>query len=207
MSNEGKLVAEKRTELGTSHSRRLRIAGRVPVNLYGLGQDGVSLTIPGDQITSIVVSGTQVCDITIDGTEEKAIIREVQWDTFLTHILHVDFQRVDPQARVDLEIPVEIRGTVNEGVLDHVHHSINVNCPVFNIPDKFEVRVGSLKIGSEVTVADLGLEEGVKAALSDDAVVVRVTEAQDVEIVQEDVGAAVEPEIIGRKKDDEEGDE
>jgi large subunit ribosomal protein L25 len=204
MANEGKFVAEKRTLVGTSHSRRLRCEGKVPVNLYGLGQEGLSLTISGDDIKPFVVSGSQVCDLVIDGTEEKALIREVQWDTFLTHILHIDFQRVDPNARVDLEIPVTTRGSLNEGVLDHVLHNVSVNCPVFNIPDKVEVRIGALKIGDEVTISDLAFDGDLTTDLPSDTVVLRVIEIQDVEIVQEDIGAAVEPEVIGQKSDDDE---
>lgn len=207
MANEGKVVAEKRTQIGTSHSRRLRCEGKVPVNLYGLGQESLALTVSADDIKSIVVEGVQVCDLVIDGTEEKALIREVQWDTFLTHLLHIDFQRVDPNARVDLEIPVETRGVVNEGVLEHVLHSISVNCPVFNIPEKCEVRIGALKIGDEVKIADMSFDDNVKADLPGDTVVLRVVEVQEVEIVQEDVGAAAEPEVIGQKAEDEDGED
>ena len=93
MADDGKLVAEKRTQIGTSHSRRLRCEGKVPVNLYGLGQESVSLTISGDDLKPFIISGSQVCDIVIDGAEQKALVKEVQWDTFLLHILHADFQR------------------------------------------------------------------------------------------------------------------
>ena len=139
----------------------------------------------------------------IGGTEQKAIVKQVQWDTFLLHILHADFQRVDPNARVDLEIPVATRGTVNEGVLEHVLHEVSVNCPVFNIPDKVEVRIGALKIGDEVTIADLAFDGDLTTDLPSDTVVLRVVEVQEVEIVQEDIGAAGEPEVIGQKDDDE----
>ncbi|NQV28740.1 MAG: 50S ribosomal protein L25 [Rhodopirellula sp.] len=203
MANEGKLVAEKRTQIGTSHSRRMRCEGKVPVNLYGLGQEGLSLTIVGDELKPLILSGSHVCDLVIDGTEEKAIIREVQWDTFQLHILHVDFQRVDPNARVDLEIPVATRGTVNEGVLEHVLHQVSVNCPVYNIPEKVEVRIGALKIGDQVTIADLAFDGDLTTSLPSDTVVLRVVEVKDVEIVQEDIGAAAEPEVIGRAKEDE----
>jgi large subunit ribosomal protein L25 len=205
MADDGKLVAEKRTQTGTSHSRRLRCDGKVPVNLCGLSQESLSLTISGDDLKPFIVSGSQVCDLVIDGAEQKVLVKEVQWDTFLLHILHADFQRVDPRARVDVEIPIATRGTVNEGVLDHVLHEISVNCPVYNIPEKVAVRIGSLKIGDEVTIADLSFDADLTSVLPSDTVVLRVSEAQDVEIVQEDVGAAVEPEVIGRSADDEEG--
>lgn len=207
MADTDKLVAEKRTETGTSHSRRLRCEGKVPVNLYGLGQENVSLTISGDDLKPLVVSGIQVCDLVIDGSEEKALIREVQWDVFLTHILHVDFQRVDPNARVDLEIPVATRGMVNEGMLDHVLHQVSVNCPVFNIPEKVEVRVGTLNIGDEVTIADLHFDGDVTTDLPSDTVVLRVIEVQDVDIEQEDAGDGVEPEVIGRDDEESDGEE
>jgi large subunit ribosomal protein L25 len=207
MADDAKLVAEKRAQTGTSHSRRLRCGGKVPVNLCGLGQESFSLTISGDDLKPFVVSGSQVCDLVIDGAEQKVLVKEVQWDTFLLHILHADFQRVDPQARVDLDIPVATRGTVNEGVLDHVLHEVGVNCPVFNIPEKVEVRIGSLKIGDEVTIADLAFDGDQKSILPGETVVLRIVEVQDVEIVQEDVGAAAEPEVIGQKADDEEGGE
>ena len=200
------LAAEVRTQTGTSHSRRLRLEGKVPTNLYGLGKDPVALTLASDAITPAIVAGQRVIDVDVDGTAEKAMIREVQWDTFLTHILHVDLQRIDPTARIDLDVAVNLRGTANEGVLDHALHAVELNCPAFAVPDSIEVRVGSLRIGDQVTVADLDLPEGVTCNLSGDSVVVRVTEAQDVEIVQEDVSAAAEPELIGRSADDEDAE-
>ncbi|MDA0920304.1 MAG: 50S ribosomal protein L25 [Planctomycetota bacterium] len=203
MADDGKLVAEKRTQIGTSHSRRLRCEGKVPVNLYGLGQESVNLTISGDDLKPFIVSGSQVCDLVIDGAEQKALVKEVQWDTFLLHILHADFQRVDPQARVDVEIPIATRGTVNEGVLEHVLHEISVNCPVYNIPEKVEVRIGALKIGDEVTIADLAFDADLTSVLASDTVVLRISEPQEVEIEQQDVDAAGEPEVIGRSATDE----
>lgn len=207
MADEVKLVAEVRTQTGTTHSRRMRCEGKVPVNLYGLGQESANLTLSGDDLKPFIVSGSQVCDIVVDGTEQKALVKEVQWDTFLLHILHADFQRVDPRARVDVEIPIATRGMVNEGVLDHLLHEVSVNCPVYNIPDKVEVRIGALKIGEEVTIADLAFDADLTSVLPSDTVVLRVSEIQEVEIEQEDIGAAVEPEVIGQKDDDEEGGE
>ena len=204
-SDTKSLVVEPRPLTGTSHSRRLRSTGKVPATLYGLNQDSVSVTLAGDAITQVVVSGSKIVDIEIEGTTSIAMIREVQWDTFLTHILHVDLQRVDSDTRVDIELFVNIRGAINEGVLEVVERSIMVNCPVFLVPDSPVVRVGSLTIGDTVTIADLELPDEVSVELPDDTVVLRVSEAQDIDIEEEDVSAALEPEVIGRKSED--GDE
>ena len=73
---------------------------------------------------------------------------------------------------------------------------------MFKIPDKCEVRVGTLKIGAEVTIADLSFDPDVRTDLPADTVVVRVVEHQEFEIELEDVRSPVEPEVIGRKEDD-----
>ena len=205
MANEiVSLAAELRTQTGTSHYRRLRRDGQVPAVGYGLSEEPVSLTLAGDVITPIVVSGNKVVDLSFGDTTTKAMIRDVQWDTFLTHIVHVDLLRVDDNARIDLELFIEISGSVNEGVLQQLERSLMVNCPVFLIPESPVVRVGSLKIGDTVTIGDLEFPEGVTVGAPADTVVVRVEEAQEVDVDTEaDDGGALEPELIGRAAEDE----
>lgn len=148
------------------------------------------------------MSGAHVLDIDIAGTVEMAMVREVQWDTFLTDILHVDLQRIDREARIDLEVTIEARGDVNEGALDHQLHTLTLSCPAYAVPENFVVRIGSLGIGDEVTVADLDLPEGTETVVPLDTVILRINEIQDIDIVQEDITAAAEPEVIGAKADD-----
>lgn len=201
------LTTEPRSLTGTANSRRLRMTGKVPATLYGLGQDTASVSLAGEVLTPIVVAGSRIVDVDHEGSVTKAIIRDIQWDTFLTHLLHVDLQRLDADARVDLELSIEIRGAVNEGVLEQPLRTVGVNCPVFLVPDNPSVRVGSLKIGDSITVSDLEFPKEVTVSLDLDTVVVRVIEPVELDIEEEDVAAAIEPELIGRPADEEEGAE
>lgn len=201
------LAAELRTQTGTSNARRLRKDGMVPAVVYGLSEEPVTLTLAGDAITQIVVSGTQVVDLTFGDTATKAMIRDVQWDTFLTHIVHVDLQRVDDNARVDLELVIEIRGEVNEGVLQQLERSVEVNCPVFLIPDPPVIRVGSLKIGDSVTIGDLEFADAVTVNAPPETVVLRIEESQEFDEELEEEAGALEPELIGRSAEEDEGGE
>ena len=42
--------------------------------------------------------------------KEKAFIRELQWDPFGVHVLHADFTRVSADERIEIEVPVVLRG-------------------------------------------------------------------------------------------------
>ena len=204
MATASALQAEPRTALGTTNSRRLRRDGLVPGNIFGLDKDPEAIVVPAEKLNPIVHSGAHVIDVTLDGAVQKVVVREIQYDTFMSHILHIDLQRIDPNAKVEVEVAIEIRGNITEGTLEQPLHSLSVSCLPWLIPDKFSVRVGSLRIGDKVTVADLDLPEGATVDIPDDSVVLRLSEAQDVEIVQEDLSSGAQPELIGAKSDDDE---
>jgi large subunit ribosomal protein L25 len=205
MAETATLVAEKRTSFGSSSSRHLRIAGRTPANLFGEKKDTQGLSIATDKATPVIIAGANVIDLTIDGETEKAVVREVQWNTWLTEILHIDLQRIDASARLDVDVSIEIRGIANEGTLEQLFRTLTVNCPVVSVPSAFEVRVGSLKIDDTVTVADLGLPDDCTTEVPLDTVVVRINEVAELDDEEETSdGAGLEPEVIGRKAEDEE---
>ena len=49
--------------------------------------------------------------VTLTGVvNESAFIRDLQWDTYGTHVLHVDFTRISADELVKVHITVELRG-------------------------------------------------------------------------------------------------
>lgn len=192
-------TATPRTNIGTSGSRRLRNSGRIPGNIYGLNRPAVSISFVTTEIAPIVASGALVLDVNVSGEISKAIIREAQWDTFFTKLLHVDLQRVDPALRVAIVVQVEARGTPASGVLDQPVRSIALTCPAYLIPEVVSIRVGTLVIGDSITVSQLELPEGVVCDLPGTIVVARVHEPRDPAVDQFSSGA-VEPELIAKGK-------
>ena len=207
MATTSMLSAQPRTAVGTANSKRLRSQGRIPASLYGLGREPLTISLSSDAATPVLMAGAHVVDVELDGNVEMAMIREVQWDTFLTHILHLDLLRIDREARIDVDVAIDVRGTLNEGVLDQPLHALTLSCQAHSVPDRFSVRIGSLKIDDTVTVSDLELPEGTTTEVPGDTVVLRVNEIQDIDIEEDDIAAAIEPEVIGAKPDDDEGDE
>ncbi len=201
MSKEAKLVVRLRAEQGSAACRRLRWSGLVPGNIYGHNAPPVSVVIGSDQLTPVLMSGAKVVDVELDGKIDKAVVREIQWDTFGRKINHFDLLRVDPNERVSIVVPLELKGTapgvVMGGVLEHVMHSITIDCLAYQIPDSIAVRIGSLALGKSIHVSDLVLPEGSHAHAAPDAIVVHVVTAK----MQEETANAspLEPEVVGKK--------
>lgn len=192
MSTLDVIAIEPRTEIGSTASRRLRREGLVPVNVYGHGEKEAFGKIDADVASAIARSGAKVVDVKLEGADEqKAIVREVQWDTFGTHVLHLDFMRVDAKQRVTADVPIHLRGTapgvIAGGRLDHHMHSLSIECLAVQIPTEINVRITSLKIGDSLHVSDItDLPPNTTVLSSADEVVVQVFEPRGAE----DEGAA-----------------
>lgn len=209
MHTEAKLVGQVRQKLGTLESRRLRKHGLVPGNMYGHGQEAVPFSVPHDHIMPIVRSGHKVLDIDIGGKVDKALLREVQWDTFGIEIKHFDLLRVDADEKMTLEIPIEIRGTapgtLGGGVLEYGLRSLLVQCLASQIPDHIVVKVGELQLNQAIHVKEVEVPEGMQFMNDPETVVVRVVHLQIAEEPTAEVAEGpAQPELIGRKPAEEE---
>lgn len=201
---ETKLVAQRRTKLGTSANRRLRLSGQVPGNVYGHKQDPISVTFSGKEVEALVRSTHRVVDLELDGKSETAILRETQWDAYHKELRHVDFMRVDANERVKADVDVVLRGTaagaLAGGVLEHALHMLHVDCLAINIPEAIFVKVQALQVGQTIHVKDLDIPEGVKVLNNPDAIVVRVVQPIVVETVAAEGATVAEPEVIKKEK-------
>ena len=196
-----------RKDRGKHNTRRLRKAGGVPGVLYGHGQETVSLSFSAEALKTAIRHGQRVVSLAGD-VAERAFIRECQWDTWGSHVLHVDLTRISEHEKVEVRVPVELRGEApgvrQGGVLKHVIHEVEVTCEATAIPEKVHANVNHLELGGVITVADLETPDGVVVELDPETVVVQCTEVVEEAEEAAEEAAEVEPEVIGRKKEEEE---
>lgn len=202
------LDVESRGIQGKHFNRRLRQSGKIPGVLYGHGLESVSLAVSADALTAAIRHGSRLVSLA-GAVNESAFIRELQWDTWGTHIIHVDFTRISEHEIVEVRVPVELRGEapgVREGgvVSQHIHE-VELACPASVIPEKLAVNINHLKLDESILLSGLELPQGAKLLAADlDEIVVECV--IPVEMPEEGAGeAGAEPEIIGAK--DEEGAE
>ena len=208
------LHVEQRKTIGKRNNERLRRSGRLPAVLYGHGEDPVSLTLAADQFEASLRHGAKVVDL--DGAASgKALLQDIQWDTFYQQVLHVDLLRVMAGERVTVEVPIELRGEApgsrEGGVIEQMIHSIEIEVALDVIPDKLHINIKNLQIGDHLTAKDIiDLPEGATILSDEDAMIVHcVTPTIDEEEAAAEEAAAGEPEVIGKGKEgeEEEGEE
>jgi large subunit ribosomal protein L25 len=202
------LSAQKREGRGSQAARRLRRQGLVPAVIYGHKEETLSIALSLEELEKAIRRGVRVVDLKADGKEEKALIREVQWDHFGKDLLHVDFARVSADERIVTTVPLELRGVapgVNAGgALDQPMHALSVECLALHIPESIRVNIGELQIGGAIHVKDLVLPEGVKAMADPEAIVVHVTTpVAEAPAAAAEAPEQAEPEVIGQKKAEE----
>ena len=91
------LKVEKRDNLGTGASRRLRRAGKIPAIIYGGDKEAVSLFIEHDKLLHATEDKTffsSEITLDIDGKKEKVIIKALQRHPYKVKLMHADFMRV-----------------------------------------------------------------------------------------------------------------
>lgn len=203
------LNVSTRQPKGKRDARRLRRDGTIPANLYGHGEQNVSLAVKADEFRAVVRHGARVVDLQ-GAVKEKAFIRELQWDVYGNSVLHIDLSRVSADERLEVKVPVELRGHAqgakDGGIVEQVIHDVDIECLAIEIPEKLYLRIADLKIGDSLTASAIEFPPGVKLVSDPDELVVHcvmpAAEAEGEEMAAE----GAEPEVIGRKAE-EEGEE
>ena len=205
------LNCEKRDFTGTLRNRRLRNSGKVPAVLYGRG-DCLNLSLEGRDVSNVVRHGSRIVELKGDANE-SALIKEVQWDAFGVDVLHIDLTRIDADEAVELTIAVELVGEApgvkKNGMVKHLLHSVDVKIPATNVPEKLQVKINDLDLDDAIKASEIPLPEGAVLLTDPDATIAQcIAMAEQEDTTADEAGdEAAEPEVIGRKAEDEEGGE
>jgi large subunit ribosomal protein L25 len=202
MSEQVYLNASNREVEGKSSSRKLRRDGSVPAVVYGGEKDPIRISILEKDIakaSEIPGFATQILNINISGEEQNVILKELQRHPATQRVLHADLQRVDPDTKISISVPVRFLNEDNcmgvkmhGGAISRLINNIDITCLASNLPEFLEVDVADLDVGDSIFLSALNLPDGVEIpslSLGEDRdqAVVSITEAKVLD---------VEPEII-----------
>ena len=182
-----KVVANTRNAQGTSASRRLRHAGKVPGVLYGGKGDAVPIEVDHNPLFHSLRRErfhASILDMELDGKNEQVLLRDFQMHPYRQQVLHVDFQRVAADQPIHMRVPLHFTGqdhspAVKESgaIVGHVLSELDITCLPKDLPEFIEVDLSALKATDTIKALDLKLPAGVKAVVKgkENPVVVSVT--------------------------------
>lgn len=201
------LNVENRESRGTRNAKRLRAAGKIPAILYGHKKEVVALTLVADEVETALRHHAHLFQLK-GSVSDSAFLKDVQWNAFGSDVLHIDLTRVDLTEAVEVALQVVFRGvapgTKAGGVVEQNLRQIEIKCPANAIPENVTVNINELEVDQAITVNQIELPKGASLLTDPDAVVCNCFVPA---IADEDAAAAaadsVEPEVIGRKAEDE----
>jgi large subunit ribosomal protein L25 len=207
------IQAERRAAVGSAASRRLRREGRLPAILCGRGGESLALHVSVKDFDAARKKHARILMLQIDGRAEPAVIHDVAFDVITQEPAHVDFQRVSMKERIEIPVPVKVRGPskgeAEGGILMLQMGQVRVRCLPLEIPEHLEADVRALELHQSLRVKDLALPKGVEAADPPDALVLAIVEKKEVvaPVAEAAEAAPTEPELISKAPKAEEGEE
>lgn len=213
------LEAKVREADGTRRARRIRRAGNVPANVYGHGIKPVSIEVNLRILQKALhtrAGENVLLNLKLDGASLKETtcrVKDIQHNPVTDQIDHVDFTLISLTEKIQVKIPLVVRhaddaaGVKEGGVLNIIHHEIEVECLPTHIPEKIDIDVKDMKMGDLLHAKELKLPEGVVTTLDADEVVVALQAPEEEKTPEAEGEQATEPEVIEKGKKPAEGEE
>ncbi|MGE5490120.1 MAG: 50S ribosomal protein L25/general stress protein Ctc [Actinomycetota bacterium] len=179
------IIAQQRTLQGTSASRRLRRAGKVPGVVYGGAEAPQAIEVDhNDLLLKLKKEAfhSSILNLVVDGKKQQVLLRDTQVHAYKPLVLHIDFQRVDATHELHIKVPLHFVNAdvapgvkLGGGLVNHVLTEVDVSCLAKDLPEFIEVDLGALKVGQNIHVSELKLPKGVKAVVhGEDQIVVTI---------------------------------
>jgi large subunit ribosomal protein L25 len=177
MSDTLNLPAETRERAGKGASRELRRNGRVPAVIYGGKEEPLAIHLELKELTRQLGTGhffNSIIEVEIGGKTHRTQPKDVAFHPVTDRPLHVDFLRVAKGATVHVNVPVVFEneeaspGLKRGGVLNVVHHELELIVNADNIPHEIVVDLTGFDVGESIHLNHVKLPKGVEVVVHGD---------------------------------------
>jgi len=163
--------ATLRSVQGSSASRRLRRASKVPAIVYGGKDQPANIELDHNEIFHALrkeLFHSSVLDMQLDGKSKPVLLRSVQWHPYKQIVMHVDFQRVDANQKLHTKVPLHFTNAdsspavkLSAAIISHLFTEIEISCLPADLPQFIEVDLTNLVGGASIHLADITMPKGV----------------------------------------------
>ena len=166
-----KVIATTRKAQGTGASRRLRRADKLPGILYGGKEPAAPIELEHNPIFDALRKEkfhASILTMELDGTEQLVVLRDFQMHPYKPQVMHIDFQRIDPNENVTMRVPLHFHGEeespavkLDKAIISHAVAFVEVTCLPRNLPEFISVDLSKMESGMTFFSQDLVVPEGV----------------------------------------------
>jgi large subunit ribosomal protein L25 len=169
MAAAKELKAQTRSGVGKGAARALRRQGLIPAVIYGDKKPPVAISISTNEANKRIYAGgflSHILTLDVDGEKHRVIPRDYQLDVVKDFPLHVDFLRIGKGSKINVQVHVEFineeasPGLKRGGVLNIVHHTLDLTVDAENIPEKVTVDLTGKDIGDSMHISSVQLPAG-----------------------------------------------
>ena len=151
-----------RSEFGKGASRRIRRDGSVPAVIYGHGEKPVHISLPAREVGLAMKTSNVLLNVDLGEKQELVLPKSIVRDPLKGTLEHIDLIIVRRGERVIVHVPVHAHGKYDpEGILEHVHNTIEVEVDVTAIPASLDLDIEGLMAGDSKTASEVTLPAGV----------------------------------------------
>ncbi|MFC6464421.1 50S ribosomal protein L25 [Marinilactibacillus sp. GCM10026970] len=204
-----KITATKRTETGTSASKKARSEGKVPAAIYGKDVDTVSVLLNQKELQDTLrqVGSNGVFEVDVEGETYQVFVKEQKSAAIKPILFHVDLLAFTKGQKVTMSIPVYITGEeeIAEGYVSQSISELEVDVAPASAPSEYTVDVSKMTIGDSISAGDIELDAETTLLTDADSTVVSISAPDAVEEETTETSDEMpEPEVIGESKEDSE---
>ncbi len=167
----------RRTEFGKGASRRARRDGLVPAVIYGHGEKPSHISLPARELGVALKNSNVLLDVVVDGKTELTLPKAIVRNPLKLTLEHVDLLIVRRGEKVTVAVPVHTAGEHDrDGILEHVHNSIEVEVEATSIPSFFDLDLTGLLAGQSLYAGDVKIPAGIVLISDPKMIVVHLSE-------------------------------
>ena len=210
-------VTKRDTEDSTEAARA---DGVMPAVYYGRETESTPVAVSMPDFIKLWndVGYSSIFEIDVEGETRIALVQDIDLHPVTDQPIHADIYVIEEGQKITVDLPVSFAGDApavknKGGLLVPVMRSVEVEAEPNNLPEELELDVSELDdFGSQATVGNINVPDGVEILADDGEVVVLIEEPTELEELEdegeeEDEFGIDDIEVEGETDEDLEGEE
>lgn len=178
------LSSDIRSSMGKGANNTIRKEGYIPGVIYGGNMNSLPLKVDSKEVENFIRNNGNngLLGLDVGGVRYTVFLKEVQKDPLTNRIIHVDFQQVSQNQKINVSVPILLKGKsiIEKGgsIVQQQLRDIDVECLAQSIPEVIEFDISNFKPGDSLKVHDMEFGEEISVVQDPESIISSVAFAK-----------------------------